>query len=130
MEWPQDPASTVRCCFCVALAASLAWYSGDRVAFFELRTRYIEGLGRAPDKVGASGFYTNTFAELATPAWPVSLLPGVGGWPKLTCRQYTVLVRTHVLELFLLGSAVAPAGGQAAALLGAALCSYLLLFGQ
>eukprot|EP01043_Picozoa_sp_COSAG02_P034141 COSAG02_NODE_2371_length_9032_cov_26.076122_4_plen_352_part_00 len=58
------------------------------------------------------------------------MIPGVGGWPELDCSHYTLLVRTHVLEMLLLSAAVAWPGGHAAVLLGMALCVYLLQFGQ
>ena len=128
MEWPSDPAASVRFCFCGTLALSLLSSSASRITFFHLRSRYIVGVGE--NRSLKSGFYTNTFADVAVPAWPLSLLPGTGGWPLLSRTLYERSIRTHLLELSLLAAAVAPTGTPAAALLAVALGTYLLLFGQ
>ena len=128
---PSASASSVRAAFCLCLAVSLWLTARSRANFFALRTAYIDGLGRLALVRRVGSFYTNTFAEVAQVSWPLNLLPGVGGWPLLSVRQYTNIVgRWHLLEIVLVAAAFAPPGGLAALALGMALSLYTLLFGQ
>lgn len=123
-----DPETLVRRSFCVFLAVSLLVTSKTRAQFYSLRCRYIDLVGT--DAMNRGRFYTNTFAEVATPTFPMNLIPLGGGWPELGCDAYCATVRSGLLELLLVVSAALPRGTLAAVGLFLSLLLFLHIFGQ